>query len=99
MWIFFRAIDFKDSFTILHQIIFNTNPLDLIGFIVDRTAVFLMLMVGLLFIFIPSIVKESLSKYFNKTSIWIIAIIMVVFFQIVLQLKTSEIAPFIYFQF
>ncbi len=99
MWIFFRAIDFKDSFTILHQILFNTNPLDLIGFIVDRTAVFFMLMVGLLFIFIPSIVKESLSKYFNKTSIWIIAILMVMFFQIVLQLKTSEIAPFIYFQF
>ncbi len=99
MWVFFRANDFKDAFTIFNQIIFKTNALDLIGFIVDRTGLFLMLIIGLVVIFIPSFVKITMEKYFNKLPLLIIAIIMVLFFQIVLQLKLAEIAPFIYFQF
>ena len=99
MWVFFRAIDFKDSFTMLHQILSKTNGLDLVGFIVDRTALFFILIVGIVIIFIPSFVKVTLGKYFTKLPLLLVALILILFLQIVLQLKTSEIAPFIYFQF
>jgi alginate O-acetyltransferase complex protein AlgI len=99
MWVFFRAMDFKYAFTMLNQIVFKTNVYDLIGFVVDRTALFFMLVVALLIIFIPSYVKTTLRKHFINSPLLLIALIVVLFFQIVLQLKTSEIAPFIYFQF
>jgi D-alanyl-lipoteichoic acid acyltransferase DltB (MBOAT superfamily) len=99
MWIFFRAADFNNAFIMLRQILFKTNVFDLIGFIVDRTALFFMLIIGLIIVFMPVFVKITLGKYFNKSPLFLVAIIMILFFQIVLQLKTSEIAPFIYFQF
>jgi hypothetical protein len=99
LWIFFRAVDFKHAFESINQMMAPIKISDFVGFYFARPEVVGMLFLSAFLVFISSKLKLTLSKAFNKTPLLLIAFSLLILFQLILQIKNNEIAPFIYFQF
>jgi alginate O-acetyltransferase complex protein AlgI len=99
LWIFFRAIDFKHAFDSMQQMINHFNITDVVGFYVARPEMIWMLLLATLLVFVTPRIKTKLEFIFQKTPLILIGLGLVVLFQLILQIKNNEIAPFIYFQF
>jgi D-alanyl-lipoteichoic acid acyltransferase DltB (MBOAT superfamily) len=98
-WILFRAENFQKAFDSVYKIISDFNPSDIIGFYLARKELVFMLSFAFLVIFISNKIKLYLQKLFIKLPAIIIVIVLILFLQSVLQIRNTEIAPFIYFQF
>ncbi len=98
-WIFFRADDFTIAYNLIKQVIFSFHGEILFDFIVSYKYVMILFFLGFLLVFIPTRWKDFLKKIFNKSNIVIKLIITVLVIFIVMQLKSSEIQPLIYFNF
>jgi alginate O-acetyltransferase complex protein AlgI len=99
LWIFFRAIDFKHAFDSMQQMINHFNITDVVGFYVARPEMIWMLLLATLLVFFTPRIKNKLEFFFQKTPLILIGLGLVILFQLILQIKNNEIAPFIYFQF
>jgi hypothetical protein len=83
----------------ISQIFLNFQPALIPIMITSYYKVFLLIMVGLVIHWLPSSFKESYRGWFIKSHI-IVKLLIVVFIVFILyQMKSSEIQPFIYFQF
>jgi D-alanyl-lipoteichoic acid acyltransferase DltB (MBOAT superfamily) len=98
-WILFRAENFQKAFDSVYKIISDFNPSDIIGFYLARKELVFMLSFAFLVIFISNKIKLYLQKLFIKLPAIIIVVLLILFLQSVLQIRNTEIAPFIYFQF
>jgi D-alanyl-lipoteichoic acid acyltransferase DltB (MBOAT superfamily) len=98
-WILFRAENFQKAFDSVNKIISSFKPNDIIGFYFARKELLLMLLFAFVVIFMHKNVKLFLQKNFIKFPAVIIVLILIMFLQFVLQIRNTEIAPFIYFQF
>lgn len=98
-WIFFRNKDFTHSIAMLHQI-FNDFHLDLLGqLIIGYWKVFLLVLVGFLLHFSPEKSVAFCQQKLTFAPFWIKVLLMTLLIYLVLQIKSSEVQPFIYFQF
>ncbi len=99
LWIPFRASSMKDAIIIFNKIftdiefkyffaIYTSNPL-LIYFLV----------IGFVSTLLPNKIKEVLKKQFYDANIITKFIILGLLIQLFLQVKSSSVQPFIYFQF
>jgi len=98
-WILFRAENFQKAFDSVNKIISGFKTNDIIGFYFARKELLLMLLFAFVVIFMHKNVKLFLQKNFIKFPAVIIVLILIMFLQFVLQIRNTEIAPFIYFQF
>jgi len=98
-WILFRAENFQKAFDSVNKIISGFKTNDIIGFYFSRKEFVFMLLFSFVVIFMHNKVKLFLQNLFIKLPPVIIILIMVLFLQFVLQVRNTEIAPFIYFQF
>jgi D-alanyl-lipoteichoic acid acyltransferase DltB (MBOAT superfamily) len=98
-WILFRAENFQKAFDSVNKIISGFKLNDIIGFYFARKELLLMLSFAFVVIFMHKNVKLFLQKLFIKIPAIIIVLILILFLQFVLQIRSTEIAPFIYFQF
>ncbi|MCU0390468.1 MAG: MBOAT family protein [Thermoflexibacter sp.] len=98
-WIFFRAADMQIVGNILSQIgtNFGFEYIDLN--VIEYYKIFIVIMIGFVVHLLPSDYKNQLSDTFVKLPDLTKAIMIVGIMLLLYQVKTSELQPFIYFQF
>ncbi len=98
-WVFFRAHSMHDASIMFSQIFTSFHSEVLPLFIKAEPLVFALIWLTFIIHWLPSSIKEKCRGYFIQTPLWvkICYTIMVIF--ILYQLKSSNIQPFIYFQF
>ncbi len=98
-WIFFRADSMTVVNAMLTQITTDFHPEILADFIKGYPYVLMLMVVGFILHFIPSDVENSAQQLVIKSPFVLkVAYLLVIVF-VVVQIKSSEIQPFIYFQF
>lgn len=98
-WIFFRNSDFSNSMAMLRQIFTAFRPHLFLQLIEGYWAVFALMGVGYLLHFAPDRWENACLRGFIRMPFLGKALLMVGLIYLVVQLKSSEIQPFIYFQF
>ena len=99
-WIFFRARDFNTAFDIItniSQLQFNLQEWQTI--ILGYQNVFLVMLIGYIWHFLPVKITGFMKLVFDKMPILIKAFVLALTFWIVYATATSGPQPFIYFQF
>lgn len=98
-WIFFRNSTFEASWTMIHQIVANFQP-QLFGQLVDGyKMVFAFMAVGFVLHFLPDRWEEACQRGVIRLPLVAQALLLILIIYVVIQVKTSDIQPFIYFQF
>ena len=98
-WIFFRNADFHNSMDMLNQIFTAFRPQLFPQLIEGYWRVFALMAVGFLLHFAPDSWENAVCRGVIKLPFLGKAIVMVAMIYLVIQMKSSEIQPFIYFQF
>ncbi len=98
-WIFFRNQDFSNAWLMISQIFGNFSPQLLPQVIYAYRYVFMMICFAFLTHWLPDAWQDRLVLYIKKCGIVGSAVLLVAVIYLVIQIKTSEVQPFIYFQF
>jgi D-alanyl-lipoteichoic acid acyltransferase DltB (MBOAT superfamily) len=98
-WIFFRAGTFDIATQVIHQITHNLRPDLLPQVVASFRAVFALVALGYLLHAIPDGFTFQLEGAMGRRSVVTQAVAVTVIIWLVIQVKSAEIQPFIYFQF
>ncbi len=98
-WIFFRSPDFKTSWQIVSQISNGISFNLLKQWTVAYPAVFVLIMIGFITHAFPKQVEEKSIETISKLNLAAQAFLIFAMIWLVIQVKGSDIQPFIYFQF
>jgi D-alanyl-lipoteichoic acid acyltransferase DltB (MBOAT superfamily) len=99
LWIFFRSTDISTALVSLNKIFFHTDYSQIVGFYFARKEVIYLLIISMLIIFFNEFLKKTIRKIYDKLPMIVIIFFIVIFFQIIIQIKDNLVEPFIYFQF
>lgn len=98
-WIFFRNSTFENSWVMIKAIATNLQPQILFDWIASYWGVALLMVLGYAMHFMPTKFTEYSKTAISRQNILIQALIIIAVIYIVIQVKSSDIQPFIYFQF
>ncbi|MGD8778862.1 MAG: MBOAT family O-acyltransferase [Ignavibacteria bacterium] len=98
-WIFFRAQDFGLAMEMINQILFNFHGEIFLQFIDGYSLVFILILAGFIYHFIPRSFDNYLEGLITKSPLVLKALLLVFIIWLVAQAKSADIQPFIYFQF
>ena len=98
-WIFFRNATFEGSMDMIGQIITNFQPQLFIQLIEGYWRVFALMLLGFLLHFAPIKWETAFANSVIRLPLIGKVVLMVALVYLVIQVKSSEIQPFIYFQF
>ncbi|MGL2987714.1 MBOAT family O-acyltransferase [Flavobacterium sp. RSSA_27] len=99
-WIFFRAKDFTVALDVLKSIAsLRLNWEQWSTVIAGYQNVFLMILIGYVLHFIPSKTTSSLKKSYDHLPVLFKSLVLAFVFWLVAAMASSELVPFIYFQF
>ena len=84
---------------VLTQIAFHFNGNIILDFILGYPVVLAMMLIGFLFHFTPISWELSIEKLVARTPLVLKAVLLVLIIILVVQFRSSDIQPFIYFQF
>jgi uncharacterized membrane protein len=99
-WIFFRAKDFTTAFEVINNISnLQLKPEEWETIVLGYQNVFLVMLIGYVWHFMPSKIMDFLKTIFDKMPIVLKAFILALTFWVVYSTSTSGPQPFIYFQF
>lgn len=98
-WIYFRADNMEVVRAMLSQITTSFHPEVFIDFIKGYPQVLLLMSVGFILHFMPSHIEDYTCKLVIDSPFVLKVSYMLLIIFIVIQIKSSEIQPFIYFQF
>lgn len=98
-WIFFRNSTFEASVTMIRQIFTAFHPELLEQLLTGYRKVFALMGVGFLLHFCPDSWQNACSRGMVRMPLIAQALIMIALIYLVIQVKSSDIQPFIYFQF
>lgn len=99
MWIIFRADNFYSVEMMLHSIISNFHPNIFFEWINEYTLTAVLTALGYLFIFMPIRLKNLIIEIFINSSLIIKIAAIIITFLLINHIKTSQIQPYIYFNF
>ncbi len=97
--IFFRAQSYKIAFDMIHQIAHYFHAEVFPQFVSAYPVVVALFVIGMLTHFLPEKWEEWMKVTIGKSPLALQALYLVVIIWIVVQFKSSDIQPFIYFQF
>ena len=98
-WIFFRAPDMNSAMIMLRQITGSFSPGSYLTVLPAYSSVFMLIIAGYLIHFLPEKIKESYRGFFIRVPLVAkLAVIMIVAV-LLLQMRTTDVMPFIYFRF
>ncbi|WP_299232964.1 MBOAT family protein [uncultured Bacteroides sp.] len=98
-WIFFRNTTFDGSVTMIKQIFSSFHP-ELFGQLVSGYwKVFLLMALGFVLHWCPDRWQNTCSNTVTRIPLIMQALLIIIVIFIVIQIKSSDIQPFIYFQF
>jgi alginate O-acetyltransferase complex protein AlgI len=98
-WIFFRASSMQAAGDMIGQILHQLNPQIFFDFISGYKAVVLLMAIGYGLHFMPARSETAFQKIVTDMPLALKAAWMVVIIMLMIQTKSAEIQPFIYFQF
>ena len=98
-WIFFRNTTFEGSMTMIRQIFTAFHPEVFTQLIEGYWKVFVLMGVGYLLHWCPDKWQDACSRGMVRLPLIGQALIMIALIYFVIQVKSSDIQPFIYFQF
>lgn len=98
-WIFFRNSTFEASWSMITQIFTNFQPQLFSQLIEGYKAVFALMLLGYVLHFLPTGCERACQRAVTRLPLVGQALLLVVIIYVVIQVKTSDIQPFIYFQF
>ena len=99
-WIFFRAKDFETAFEVINNIsLLQFNLKEWQTIILGYQNVFLVMLTGYVWHFVPTKLSEFMRISFGKLPIVLKAFVLALTFWVVYATSTSGPQPFIYFQF
>ena len=98
-WIFFRNADFSTSLDMLRQIFTTFRPGLFPQLVEGYWEVFALMGLGFFLHFVPDSWEHACSKAVVRLPLVGKALLLVAMVYLVIQMKSSEIQPFIYFQF
>jgi alginate O-acetyltransferase complex protein AlgI len=98
-WIFFRAENMEIAGQMIRQILFNFNPQIFFEFVSGYKVVLLIMMFGYILHFLPKSFELRTQNAVTSLPLALKVLLMFFVVYIVFQFKSSEIQPFIYFQF
>ncbi len=98
-WIFFRCDSFADCGVMLRQIFTDFHPELFTQVVTGYKYVFMLMAFGFLTHFIPDSWQERMVWCLKKSNVVVDAALISAVIYIVIQVKSSTIQPFIYFQF
>lgn len=98
-WIFFRASDMENVSTMFKQIFTSFHPEILFKFMDAYPVTVLLLLFAYIIHWLPSKQKEWYRGTFIKSPMWLKILFVILTILVLYQAKSSNIQPFIYFQF
>ena len=98
-WIFFRADTFNTAIQVITQIVTKFNPQIALEVITAYKPVFLLFTIGYLLHFMPVSITQKTQIEVAKSPSFVQAMILVSVIWLIIQTKSANIQPFIYFQF
>lgn len=98
-WIFFRANDMLNVVAMFKQIFTSFNTTIFVSFVRAYPTIIIILLIAYIVHWLPSSFKEWYRGLFIKTPMWLKMVVVVLVILILYQAKSSNIQPFIYFQF
>lgn len=98
-WIFFRADDMPRALGVVSQILFHFNASVFPAFIHGYSSVLWLMLIGYALHFTPAEWEQKLRAAFVEWPLAVKVAIVVAMIVLLVQFKSSEIQPFIYFQF
>lgn len=97
--IFFRAKDIGSAWVMTKQICTAFHPEIFVGMVTGYWKVFAIMALGFALHFAPDKWEQRLKRAFIKAPMAVYAIALLVLIFIVVQMRSTDIQPFIYFQF
>ena len=98
-WIFFRNTSFENSLNMIRQIFVNFHVDVLPQMIIGYWPVFVLMMIGFLLHFAPDDWEKACCSFITRIPLWAKALIIILVVFVIIQVKSADIQPFIYFQF
>jgi len=98
-WLLFRAESMQTVALMLHQIFFDFNAPIIPQVVAGYAAVFSMILAGYLLHFAPARIDAWAQRTVARAPLAMQVLLMTVMIWGVMQIKSSDIQPFIYFQF
>lgn len=99
LWVLFRAPSFGIAEQVFHQIFFKFEPQIFLQWCTSYKAVALLMLLGYVLHFMPEFLSEKVKTYVTRCPLLVKALLIVIVAFIVIQIKSSDVQPFIYFQF
>jgi hypothetical protein len=97
--VFFRAESFGAAWQIIGKAVLETEWRYLRPFLETRGLLCLVMAGGFAVHFVPEEVKQNLAWAYYTFSATTKAVILILIIQVILQVQTEDVQPFIYFQF
>lgn len=98
-WIFFRAADLDTVYAMLSQIWYNFEPQIFMEFINGYSAVVFWMSLGYILHLLPREVESDAQAVVTRLPLPVKALLIVMIAALVMQVKSADVQPFIYFQF
>ena len=98
-WVLFRASSFVTAEQIFHQIIYKFQPQIFLQWCESYAIVASLMLLGYILHFMPQCLSDKAKAFITHCPLLIKAVFIVILIFIVIQIKSSDIQPFIYFQF
>lgn len=98
-WIYFRAESFEVANDLLYQVFYKFNPQLFVQVVTGYKEVFALVLLGYGLHFIPSSVDKKIEGLIIKTPLPAKAFFLASVIWMVIQVKSADVQPFIYFQF
>ena len=98
-WLLFRAEDMQTVQVMIYQIAHSFNPSIIPQFVLGYKEVVALIVIGYMMHLMPSAIDRDLQRKVANSSFWWQVALLVITAWCVMQIKSSDIQPFIYFQF
>ena len=98
-WLLFRAEDMQTVHLMLYQILHSFNTSIIPQFVLGYKEVLALIVLGYGMHFMPSAIDGDMQRKVANASFWWQVALLVIVAWCVMQIKSSDIQPFIYFQF
>ena len=99
LWVLFRAPSFGIAEQMFYQIWNKFEPQIFFQWLTSYKAVALLMLLGYVLHFMPEFISDKAKDFVARCPLVVKAILIVVLVFIVIQIKSSDVQPFIYFQF
>lgn len=99
LWILFRARDFETASMVFTQIFTNLQPQIFMQWVESYAAVAFLMTLGFALHFVPQRWSQNTRRFVGLCPLPLQALLIVIVIFIVIQIKSSDVQPFIYFQF